>query len=161
MKNFTIKKIHFLIVCSFLLGLISCTSTDLFEKTVPIPGHKWKSSFKPSFTFIIKDTTAIYQVYLVLRHTEKYNFNNIYLNLYAKTPGSDSAIVIRQDVLLATNEKGWLATAMDDIYEHRAPLGEPQTLKGGTYTFTLEQIMREDPLEHVLDAGLRIEKKQP
>jgi hypothetical protein len=48
---------------------------------------------------------------------------------------------------------------MDDIYEHRIQLGAPQTLKAGTYIFTVEQIMREDPLEHVLDVGLRIEKK--
>ena len=33
--------------------------------------------------------------------------------------------------------------------------------KKGTYTFTISQIMREDPLEHVLNVGLRIEKKQP
>jgi hypothetical protein len=30
--------------------------------------------------------------------------------------------------------------------------------KKGDYTFTLEQIMREDPLKNVLNAGLRIEK---
>jgi hypothetical protein len=49
---------------------------------------------------------------------------------------------------------------MDDIYEHRVKLGDPQLLVAGTYTFTLEQIMREDPLEHVMNAGLRIEKLQ-
>jgi len=50
---------------------------------------------------------------------------------------------------------------MDDVYEHRIKLGDPQTLKAGSYTFSLEQIMREDPLEHVYDVGIRIEKKKP
>ena len=49
---------------------------------------------------------------------------------------------------------------MDDIYEHRIPLGDAEPLKAGNYTFTVEQIMREDPLKNVLDVGLRIEKKQ-
>jgi hypothetical protein len=49
---------------------------------------------------------------------------------------------------------------MDDIYEHRIPLAPEQNLKAGTYTFTIEQIMREDPLKNVLNAGLRLEKKQ-
>jgi hypothetical protein len=42
---------------------------------------------------------------------------------------------------------------MDDIYEHRIELAETQSLKAGTYKFTLEQIMREDPLQNVLNVG--------
>ncbi len=138
--------------------LISCSTVDLYEKTVAIPGHKWSSSFRPFFSFTIKDSTAPYQLFLVLRHTEKYNFNNIYINLHAVLPGSDT-LTIRKDLVLATNEKGWLATGMDDIYEHRLKLGDPEYLKTGTYTFTIEQIMREDPLEHVMNAGIRVEKQ--
>jgi len=136
----------------------SCRTVDLYEKDVTIPGHKWKSDFKPTFTFDIKDSTRPYQFFLVLRHTEKYNYTNIYVNLYVQPPGKDTAQKIQQDLRLSTNE-GWLGTGMDDIYEHRIQIGAPQTLKTGTYTFTIEQIMREDPLDHVLDVGLRIEKK--
>ena len=100
----------------------------------------------------------MYQVFFVLRHNEKYNFNNIYINLAANLPGQDS-ITIRKNLILATNEKGWLATGMDDIYEHRLKLGDPEKFRAGTYTFTVEQVMREDPLENVLDAGIRIEKQ--
>lgn len=143
----------------YTLCLTSCTSVDLYEKSVAIPNHAWKSSFKPSFTFTIKDTSTHYQLFLILRHTEKYGYTNIYIDLYTQLPGQDTTIKIRRDLTLATNDKGWLARGMDDIYEHRIELGDPQTLKAGTYTFTLEQIMREDPLENVLDVGLRIEKK--
>ena len=143
---------------SFLLSIISCTSIDLYEKTVAIPGHKWQNSFKPAFNFTIKDSTVPYQVYLILRHDEKYHFNNIYVNLYVLAPGSDSAQKLQVPLTLATND-GWLGSGMDDIYEHRMPLGDKQTLKAGTYQFTVEQIMREDPLENVLNVGIRIEKK--
>ena len=151
--------IFFPVIITLFLTAFSCTTIDLYEKTAPIPGHKWSSNFKPSFTFSITDTTAHYQVWFVFRHTEKYNFNNIYINLHAQVPGQDTSLQIRQDIRLATDDKGWLATGMDDIYEHREPLGPPQTFKAGEYTFTLEQIMREDPLNHVLDAGIRIEKQ--
>ncbi len=148
----------FLVPC--VLFLVSCSSIDLYEKSVTIPGHSWKSNFKPSFTFTIKDTVPAYQLYLILRHNDKYHYNNIYITLSAKFPGSDSARKIRKDLPLATNDKGWLASGMDDIYEHRVPLGAPALLKAGNYIFTIEQIMREDPLKNVLDVGLRIEKKQ-
>lgn len=139
----------------------SCTTIDLYEKSVSIPGHAWKSSYKPSFTFTIKDTTSPYQLYFIIRHKDSYNYNNIYINLYIKLPGSDSIRTIRKDITLATDAQGWTeASGMDDIYEHRIKLGEPEMLKAGDYSFTIEQIMREDPLQHVLNAGIRVEKKQ-
>lgn len=152
-------KIFLLVFTSCTLYLLSCTTVDLYEKEVAIPDHQWKSSFRPSFNFTIKDTTVPYQFFLVLRHTEKYNYTNIYVNLYIQAPGTDSATKIQRSLMLADNS-GWMGSGMDDIYEHRIPLGAPQSLKAGTYTFTLEQIMREDPLEHVLNVGLRLEKKQ-
>ena len=157
-----IRNICLYVLAAYCLQLIavSCNSIDLYEKTVAIPQHKWKNSFNPSFTFTIKDTTALYQIFLVLRHNDKYNYNNIYINLSAKLPGSDSVRKIRRDLTLATDEKGWLGDGMDDIYEHRIPLGDPEPLKAGNYTFTVEQVMRENPLKNVLNVGLRIEKKQ-
>lgn len=146
--------------------LISCTTADLYEKTASIPGHSWKSSYKPSFTFTIKDTSSSYQLFLVLRHTDKYNFNNIWLNLSVKSPGADTTRTFHIDKKLGSDEKGWLGSGMDDIYEHRIELldelvnNDISFRKPGNYTFTLEQIMREDPLAHVLNVGLRIEKKQ-
>jgi gliding motility-associated lipoprotein GldH len=147
----------FLVPCALLLG--ACTTVDLYEKSVTIPGHSWKSSYQPSFTFNIKDTSTPYQLYFVIRHNDKYSFNNIYINLHIQLPGSDSTRTIRRDLALATDEKGWLASGMDDIYEHRIKLGEPELLKAGDYTFRVEQIMRENPLNNVLNAGIRIEKK--
>jgi gliding motility-associated lipoprotein GldH len=149
----------FLLTCALCLS--SCTTIDLYEKDVAIPHHAWKSSFKLSFTFTIKDTTIPYQLFLVLRHTEKYNFNNIYINLRTQQPGPDSIQTVRFDLPLATNEQGWLASGMDDIYEHRIPLSlQGYFKKAGNYTYTIEQIMREDPLQNILNVGLRIEKKQ-
>jgi gliding motility-associated lipoprotein GldH len=154
----------FIIPASFCLLFISaCTTIDLFEKNVSIPGHRWSSSFRPEFSFVIKDTSIPYQLYFVFRHNEKYRYRNIYIRLHSRYPGSDSTGNIQFDLPLATDEKGWLGSGMDDIYEHRIPLTPPEQQlyfrRPGTYSFTLEQIMREDPLEYVWSAGLRIEKK--
>jgi gliding motility-associated lipoprotein GldH len=149
-----------------MLGSLSCTQTDLFEKTAVIPGHSWKSSFKPSFTFTIKDTSAPYMVYFIIRHDDRYSYKNIYVNLYAKGPGQDTAQGVPYDIRLATDESGWLGSGMDDIYEHRTQLTPRAADKlfyfknPGDYTFTIEQIMREDPLKNVWNTGIRIEKLQ-
>ena len=148
--------------CFFLM--LSCARIDLFERVASIPGQSWASNFKPSFSFDIKDTTAPYQLFLILRHNNKYNYNNIWVNLYRKRPDGQVSRV-PYELLLATNEKGWLAEGMDDIYEHRIPLIPPANdsfyfNKPGTYTFTIEQIMRDEPLPHVMNVGLHIERKK-
>ena len=153
-----------LIVLTVSYLLTGCNTIDLYEKSVSIPGHAWSSGFKPSFTFTIKDTSVPYKVFFVLRHTDSYSFNNIYINIITKIPGADTTHTGPLPLELATNEKGWLATGMDDIYEHRIQLSDAGRdfyfKKPGEYSFTVEQIMREDPLKNVLSAGLRIEKKQ-
>lgn len=158
------KKMFWLAACSLWLAAFSCTTIDLYEKSVVIPGHSWKNEFKPSFTFTIKDTASAYQLFLILRHNDKYNYNNIYITLKTKQPDQDTIQQARYDLLLATNENGWLASGMDDIYEHRISLTPSNEnfyfRKRGDYTFAVEQVMREDPLKNVLNVGLRIEKKQ-
>lgn len=155
------KIIHFclLAVIGSQLLTVSCNSIDLYEKTVTLPNHEWNSSYQPEFTFVIKDTAALYQVYFVIRHSEKYNYNNIWIHLHSQPPG-DTLHVVPYELKLATNEKGWLASGMDDIYEHRIKLTDSIKLKAGDYKLGIEHIMREDPLMQVLSVGIRVEKKQ-
>lgn len=148
-----------LFVCSVWLS--ACNTIDLYEKVVAMPKQQWQSSFKPAFQFAIKDTAVPYQLYFIIRHNNQYKYNNIWVNLYAKGP-ADSARRFSLELPLA-NKEGWLGSGMDDIFEHRIAFAlDPRKFsfaRAGEYTFTLEQIMREDPLPHVLNAGIRIEKK--
>jgi len=144
----------FLIACC----LDSCKSSDLYEKNVSVPHHEWASSYKPGFSFTIKDTQSVYRVYFVIRHTEKYNYKNIWINFFYQSPG-DSLRKELKELTLATDDKGWLGTAIDDIYEQRIELTRDTRLKAGEYKFMLENMMREDPLKHILNVGIRVEKK--
>ena len=137
----------------------ACQTIDVFEKNVPIPGHKWSSSFQPEIAFEVSDTASLYDIYVVLRHTDAYRYKNIYINVYTQVPG-DTLLKQRLDLLLATDDKGWLGSGMDDIFEHRIKItGAPQKLpRSGIYKFRLEQIMREEPLQYVMNVGIRVEK---
>lgn len=156
MLAFNIRKLFIVLFTSYIAA--SCTTVDLYMESVSIPGHRWKGSFMPEFTFSIKDTASEYKLYFVIRHNEKYNYNNLWINLYSQPPG-DTLRKVQYELQLATDEKGWLGTGMGDIYEHWIPLTENVTLKSGEYRFRIEHIMREDPLENVINVGLRVEKK--
>jgi gliding motility-associated lipoprotein GldH len=154
-----VSHIFFLQLAACSLWLSSCQTIDLYERVVSIPQQEWKSSFKPQFNFVIKDTQTRYDIYVLLRHNEKYEFNNIWISLTYQLKGQQP--VTGQYELPLANNEGWIGSAMDDLYEHRIRITPPEgiTLNGGEYSFTIGQIMRKDPLENVLNVGLRIEKK--
>ncbi len=143
----------------FVSFITACETIDVFEKNVSIPNHEWSSAYQPEIAFEISDTTSFYNIYVVLRHTDAYRYKNIWMNIYTQVPG-DTLLKQRLDLLLATDDKGWLGSGMDDIFEHRVRItGEPQKLtKPGLYKFRLEQIMREEPLQYVMNVGIRVEK---
>jgi gliding motility-associated lipoprotein GldH len=159
-KRTELKKLLF-VISSCLLFSACIPSIDVFEKEVAIPGQQWQSSFRPEFSFTISDTSSSYDIMLVIRHTDAYNYNNIWLKATVQQPGETASRNQRYNLVLATNEKGWLGSAMDDIYEQRVLIqSQTRFKKTGNYLFTLEQIMREDPLQHVLNVGIRVEKSK-
>lgn len=156
-------KKRFLFFSIIAVALAACTTGNLYEKVAVIPGHRWSSSYKPRFTFNITDTAVPYRVYVIFRHSEKYNYNNVWLRLGIQSPDSAALSSVQYELPLATAERGWLASGMDDLYEHRIALTPEADAfyfkRRGTYTFTIAQLMREDPLQEVYNVGLRVERK--
>lgn len=113
----------------------------------------------PQFSFHIDDTASLYNIYIVLRHIDLYQYNNIWLRVGLKTP-KDSMNFQNINVVLGTDSKGWEGVGMDDIYEVRKNISAaPFSFKtAGNYTFSVAQIMRENPLNYILNVGIRIEK---
>jgi|SRR5450755_821222 gliding motility-associated lipoprotein GldH len=158
MRRYVFPSILFFFILVTLFS--ACTwTTGVFEKNTIFKEHEWPSAVKPDIAFEISDTASSYNIYIVMRHTDAYNFNNIYIRATVKEPGESRAKSGDYDLQLATNGKGWIGTAMDDIYDARL-LIQPKTRfrKPGIYHITLEQLMREDPLKSVLSAGLRVER---
>lgn len=151
----------FAILAALVFTLAGCTTVDVFEKNASFPNRQWPSARQPDFSFEITDTVSRYNIYVVVRHLDAYRYNNLWLNIYTKAPGDSTAKPQALDLQLASNDKGWLGAGMDDIYEHRIKISQaPLALKAGLYKFQLEQIMRDEPLENILNVGIRVEKAQ-
>jgi len=152
---------YYLLPVAYCMFAGSCKQIDIYEKNTVIPKYEWKSDFKVSGSFRITDTLSKYNIYLVLRHTDAYSYNNIWLNIGLQPPG-DSLLKQKADIKLGDDASGWEGTGMNDIWELRKLLnGEPSRFKKpGYYYFEISQIMRDEPLLNVMSAGLRIEKKE-
>ena len=159
-KNQGVKRS--LLILAVFVGISACNwTTGVFEKNLDFNGHEWPSSKKPDIVFDITDTVSLYNIYIVVRHTDAYHFNNLYIQAGVREPGETQVKTGVYDLQLATNGQGWIGTAMDDIYDARL-LIQPKTKfrKSGTYHIILNQLMREDPLKNVLSVGLRVERAQ-
>lgn len=139
--------------------LAACTQTEVFEKNTAISKHQWQYDHQPAFDFNISDTTVLYNLYIVLRHTDAYRYNNIWLNVGTQSPG-DSIRYQRFDLQLGTDSQGWEGTGMGDIWELRKSItkGPFKFNKAGNYKFTIAQVMRENPLPGIMSVGVRVEK---
>jgi len=146
-----------LVFIVLIVALSGCKQAALYERLHNIRKAAWSDQQVPSFTFDITDTTAAYNVYVVLRHTNQYPYRNIWLNVGLEQPGDTIRHQSFELQLAATDS--WLGTGMDDVYEHRALLfSRPVRFdRSGSVTFTLQQIMRQNPLPGVMQAGIRVE----
>lgn len=147
-----------LALCILILTY-SCTTINLYERTAIIPKQQWQSTFHPTFTFSIQDTSSLYNVYIIIRHENMYAYNNIWVSVATTSPNDTNTKHQALNLILANNTTGWLGTGMDDIFEHRICITQaPIALKKGVYTFVLTQLMRVNPLPHILNIGVRLEK---
>ena len=151
---------RYFLTAGLLVCLFSCTQIEVYEKNTTIPKYEWQSGFTATGSFNIPDTVNSYNIFLVLRHTDAYKYNNIWLNIGLQPPG-DSLHYQKVDLQLGSDAVGWEGTGMNDIWEVRKLLnGEARRFKKtGIYKFSIAQVMRDNPLLNVISVGLRIEKQ--
>ena len=150
----------FLLILLLSSAFISCREIDLFEKNIAVPNMQWFNNYNATGSFIIKDTTSTYNVLIVLRLTDAYLYNNIWLNVGLQAPEDAGLKYQKINLTLGNDAKGWEGIGMNDIWEVRKLIsGVPKKfIKAGTYNFSIAQLMRDTPLQHIISVGLSIQK---
>lgn len=145
-----------LLASIFLFG--SCRQIDMAEQNLYIPSKAWNATDSLTGNIRISDTSAAYNISIVIRHTDAYNYNNIWLLIGMQGPGE--AMEYRQvNVPLGTDATGWFGSGMNDIWECRHTLTVNRRFsRSGSFAFSIKQIMRDEPLKEVLNAGIRLDK---
>ncbi|MCI0921879.1 gliding motility lipoprotein GldH [Sphingobacterium rhinopitheci] len=149
------------ILYSFFIvtGLSSCTNNAIYDQNSTIKDKSWTYDQKPAFTVHVADNKPTYNIYINLRHTNTYDYSNLYVLLHEKgNKLKDTAY--RNEIQLAALDGRWLGKSAASLYEVQYLAKEnfsfPDT---GKYTFTIEQNMRENPLKDIVDIGLKVVKQ--
>jgi gliding motility-associated lipoprotein GldH len=152
---------HLSLVAILLLGvalLSACKEVALYSRITNIEGGSWQAGKPVHFELDIPKAGQAYYLVVTIRHTHLYAYRNLWIRLGLQPPGADTMNFAEFDLQLANNER-WLGVGMNDTYERRLRLFQkPVTFaSAGKAKFSVEHIMRSNPLDGVLQVGLSLE----
>ena len=110
------------------------------------------------FDVPVSDTVNKYNIFITVRNTSNYSFNNLYLFIDINSP---MKITERDtmECILADADGKWLGNGLGDLWDNKILFKRNVKFqKTGIYEFILNQAMRVDSLPMITDAGLSIEK---
>lgn len=143
-----------------LLLAAACTPNRTYETTETISGQKWYRSDTLAMQVAISDTSASYNLFFVVRHTNDFPFRNLWMRLYTYYPSGKTGM-LREQVILGDNAtQQWLTDCLQNTCNGLIPIVEGLKFSEvGTYRFTVHHIMRTNPLPGIMDVGLRLERQ--
>lgn len=141
----------------FIFLLTSCDPEMVYDQYITMEDGLWKWNDVAVFEIEVKDTLALNNIYIQVRHSTDYPMSNLYMFMNVKGPDGQ----FRKDtvnLILAGPEGHWIGKGTGRLRELRL-LYKSQTRFGmpGLYNFSIEQAMRKAELP-VRDVGLRIER---
>jgi gliding motility-associated lipoprotein GldH len=149
----------FLLVILIGSALSSCQDKKtIVDDNFEIAGHNWSYTEKVQIPVIIENPDLHYNSYVNLRLISSYKYSNIFLLIHITGPDGKKTTE-RKEFRLALPDGEWLGSGSGNLYSYQIPLKEnfKFALKG-KYVIELEQNMRDNPLDHVSDVGVRVEK---
>ncbi len=158
------RALNFILFSAFAVILISQTGCkdkhSILDQNTPVADHNWTYLNKFKYAVKVDDEKTPYNVYMNLRVSDDYKYSNLFV-LITQTGPDKKPHIKRYELKLASKDGEWLGKSSGNLYDYQLPFltGFKFQVKG-TYTFTIEQNMRDNPLHEVSDVGLRVEKAQ-
>ncbi|MBP3944185.1 gliding motility lipoprotein GldH [Sphingobacteriaceae bacterium WQ 2009] len=147
-------------LCSLLLLTLgtACDNdhTTLLDKNESITNRAWLTTDTKSFTIAIKDPSKSYRIYLNLRHTALFPYSNIHLKLKQVNPDKQENS-LNTEIKLADKDGRWIGKSAGSLYAQQQLIYEDYRFPSqGIYTFSVQQLMHDNPLKEVVDVGLTL-----
>ena len=155
-----------LLLCILFFGfiIVSCDSNRVFDQYQSVP-NQWHKDSIISFKTEVPDTTSTYNLFINLRNTNTYKYNNLFLIVEMNFPHGK----IIKDTLeykMAKPNGELLGTGFTGVKENKLWYKENIVFnETGSYKINIRHAMRENGkvngvvnLEGITDVGFRIEK---
>ena len=102
------KKILLAVISVLLMG---CQQGVVYTEFASLPSAGWEADSVVRFTPVLTDTVGSYDMSIVMRHTDRYVYQNLWLFVDVKA----DSVVIRRDTIngmLADEQGNWYGKGM-------------------------------------------------
>jgi gliding motility-associated lipoprotein GldH len=140
------------LVCFFLSA---CSHHEFFFEFHSIHNANWQREEPATFSFDVKDSLSVYEIWVEVRNDNNYPYRNIWLFIDYQTPEgkfrTDTINADLADVYGKWHGKGLSLHTLSIPYDKSVRFSS-----GGVHTWSIRQGMRENPLKGISDIGLKI-----
>ncbi len=156
------RNVFLYLVLTFLF--LGCTSNVVLSESTSLP-NEWDKDHPISFTFQQPDATHYHNIFILIRNTNDYPFNNLFLIVSMEFPHG-KIITDTLEYRMANPDGSWLGTGLGDTKENKLWYKEHiQFPEKGNYTLSIQQAVRNNgevngvsKLEGITSVGFSIEK---
>ena len=145
-----------LLIMGLCLTFASCDSNMIYEENFEVDSDGWRADDIKTFTFDIEDTISPFNFWINFRTSTDYPYSNLFMFLYSEYPDGYESKDTLQFILAAPNGE-WQGESSGTVVENRFLVSQGPLKKTGSYTFKLQQAMRDEVLPEILDVGFRVE----
>lgn len=151
-------KLKLLVITAVTSMLIAaCSDNYVYNGYVTMPHERWHADSLASFRVPVSDTITFYNLFVNVRNTTDYPYQNLYLFINITAPNGAS---VRDtfECYLADDHGKWLGKGKGKLRDNRFIYR--QNIRFGTegdYTVTLQQAMRVEQLKGISEVGFRVE----
>lgn len=151
------KNITFLFL---VITLFSCQQDYIINKTKVIDNAVWNYDNIISFNMEIDDIESLYNLHLIIQHSEEYSYENIYMKIHTQFP----SITEKEEqitVQLADRRGDWIGKCNGGSCKIKVFLLEGFKFpEEGQYSFDFEQFTREEGLDAIESLQLQLFKSE-
>lgn len=149
-----------------IISIVACDSKSIFDRYETIP-EVWNKDKIVSFNISPPDSIKPHNLFINLRNTSAYKYNNLFLIVEMNFPHG-KRIVDTLEYKMAKPNGEFLGTGLSSIKENKLWYKEGVIFnENGEYTVNIKHAMRENGevngianLEGITDIGFRIEKTE-
>lgn len=143
-----------------LLLLCACETTTIYQNTATLADHTWPADSLLNFSFHVHDTTQPYDIYLMVKNTQEYPYQNLYITYYLEDATQTLLNTELRNYALFEVKTGkpW-GSGWKKVKSHAfIVLKDHHFLWPGLYTLKLAQFMRTEALPGLHAVGIKVAK---
>ena len=129
-----------------VVGFVSCQNENKKEVYHSFNNNTWNTDSIVSFELDNIDTTSSHDLYLMVRHTTNFKFQNLFL--FTNFENQQDTL----ELLLSEKSGRWLGKGFGEIKELKIKIKENVNFKENqNQIFSVEQAMRYEDLEKIIN----------